>query len=43
MEIKDSDKQLLIFLQNLAAKSVSGHHTRMVYVITEKNVQLHQN
>ena len=36
MEIKGYDKQMLIFLQTLGAKSVSGHHTRRVYLIMEK-------
>jgi len=39
MEIKGCDKQLLVFLQTLEAKFVSGHQTRRVYVIAEKMVR----
>ena len=37
MEIKGCDKQLLIFLQTLEAKSVSSCHKRRMYIITEQN------
>jgi len=38
MEIKGCDKQLLIFLQTVEAKYVSGNHTQQVYIIMEKMV-----
>jgi len=38
MEIKSCDKQFLIFLQTVGAKSVSGHHMWWMYVILEKMV-----
>ena len=38
MEIKGFSKQLLILLQTLEAKFVSGHHMRRVYIIMEKMV-----